>query len=97
MTGTPNPSPDDRDEFLAHVWDLVRYWRDCEAAPSVGEKLSGLAFSILVAVDGGAAVGPYSLRAIQYDSDGADEIGLGPNIGGSLHEVFHQHPRAIPR
>lgn len=40
-----------RDEFLRHIRGLVKYWEEIDNRPSK-EKLEGLAFSILAALDG---------------------------------------------
>jgi len=72
-----------RDEFLDHIAHLVKYWNDVEKEDPI-EKLEGLAFSILVALDGESAACP-----------GYSVIPLGENplmdISGSLHELFYSH------
>lgn len=70
-------------EFLRYIDSLVEYWEHEATVKSVHEKLHGLAFSILVALDGGAVeVGPFAVRSI--DEDGNE----GEDIAGSLHEKF---------
>jgi hypothetical protein len=50
-----------RDEFLSHIAALVRYWGgtlqsvDRDPVKSLQDRLDGLAFSILVMLDGGSA------------------------------------------
>lgn len=51
-----------RDMFLDHIWGMVKYWSTVESKPmphepnpqpkTVEERLDGLAFSILVMLDG---------------------------------------------
>lgn len=41
-----------RQQFLRHVADLVDYYEQESRAPSTRKKLEGLAFSLLVALDG---------------------------------------------
>jgi len=73
---------DMRDDFLEHVRHLVEYWNEIEKEDTI-EKLEGLAFSILVALDGGSAALPgYSVIPL-----GNSEC----DIAGSLHELFFQH------
>jgi len=79
------PAEEERQMFLEHVDAMIGYWASegqSNVPPDVSKRdaLEGLAFSIMVALDGGAAVGPYSVRAI--DDDGQP----GPEIAGELHE-----------
>jgi hypothetical protein len=62
-----------QDELLEHVEQMVRYWASeppSNVPPEMAklDALSGLAFSILVMLDGGAAVGPYAV--VPLDEDG---------------------------
>ena len=43
-----------RTEFLDHLRAMVRYWASDGRAVTPLDKLNGLAFSFLVAIDGGA-------------------------------------------
>jgi hypothetical protein len=84
-----------RDEFLNHVKVMTDYWMNLEpdripaGETELSWKMNGLAFSIMVAIDGGAAVGPYELKPI-YDDYGNeyDEDNPAPDIGGCLHELM---------
>ena len=69
-----------REAFLEHVWDMIDYWqREARATPE--GRLRGLAFSILVALDGGAGDLPgYSVRPLRGDRK---------DIAGGLHEAFY--------
>jgi len=49
------------------------------------DRLEGLAFSFLTALDGGASLTPYFLAPI-IDDDGT----VGEDIAGCLHEMFHK-------
>lgn len=92
-----------RDEFLNHIRGLVVYWnkvddRDCE------EKLSGLAFSILAALDGcsGGLCG-FIVAPSPHEDDKQYHIDEGRNyyaenynsdvkcdIAGGLHDLFYE-------
>jgi hypothetical protein len=69
--------------FLKHVAQTARYWAELPNRTPL-EVAEGVAFSILVALDGEAlACGPYAVRPInQRGKEGRD-------IAGSLHERFH--------
>jgi hypothetical protein len=81
-----------QDELLEHVEQMVRYWASeppSNVPPETSklEALSGLAFSLLVMLDGGAAVGPYVV--IPLDDSGLPvmlEGRVGLDIAGELHE-----------
>lgn len=47
-----------RDKFLTHLAGLVEHWANESRAPSALEKLNGLAFSMLVLLDGGSGMMP---------------------------------------
>ena len=55
-------------ELLGHVQSCVDYWEGLEGKSSK-EKLEGLAFSLLVMIDGGAQVGPFNLTPVISDDD----------------------------
>lgn len=88
-----------RDLFLDHVHALVDYWELENRKPSIREKLDGLAFSILCALDG-VAVGLPRFRVVAdphpndedyYRCEGENwypEADLDNNISGELHERF---------
>jgi len=46
------------EKFLGYIQHLVDYWDKEERAPTAREKLHGLAFSILVALDGDMMILP---------------------------------------
>lgn len=83
-----------QNELLEHVEQMVRYWASEEGESNVPpqtsklDALAGLAFSILVMLDGGAAVGPYVVVPISDDGSlllGSDGKVL--DIAGELHEL----------
>ena len=72
----------DRIRFLEHIRQAVRFWAVLPGKTQ-REIAEGVAFSILVALDGEAvACGPYAVRSI--DEQGKE----GENIAGTLHEEF---------
>ncbi len=86
----------ERDAFLSHIELMCEYWREVDLKSSRGEmedetkeRLEGLAFSILVALDGGAGGLPgYEVKPL-YDEYGEEYMnGAAPDIGGCLHELF---------
>lgn len=95
-----------REQFLDHIWGMLRYWRDLPDQ-TVQERLEGLAFSILVALDGGAMDLPAFLVAPTPHPDNKQyAIDEGKNyypqnsdddvqgqIAGGLHELFHTRRR----
>lgn len=92
-----------RERLLRHVWDMVEYWADRPGKP-IEERLSGLAFSILAALDGCAmAIPAFIVAPCPHESDKDFNRSNGDNwypenhkakvkadIGGSLHELFHK-------
>ncbi len=76
-------------EFIEHVKGLIDYWLTVEGK-SEREKMQGVIFSTLVAIDGeDASIGPYILKPV-IDDKGAE----GPDIGGDLHNVFYNRKPA---
>ena len=43
-----------REKFLKHVWEMIQYWNELNTGRNQVERLQGLAFSMLVALDGEA-------------------------------------------
>jgi hypothetical protein len=83
--------------FLRHVWDMVDYWNRLEEKDRRG-ALSGLAFSILVTLDGESAALPaFTVAPRPHPDDKQFCIDIGTNwfspdtdISGDLHESFYQ-------
>jgi len=72
-------------DFLAHVKAMCRYWDDLPDKDMTQlSRLEGLAFSILVAIDGESTLSSYTLRPIQ--EDGTE----GEDISGSLHDLLKE-------
>lgn len=93
-----------RDEFIEHVRNMVDYWAgdQIREKQSTRERLSGLAFSILVAIDGCAGSLPaYTMVPSphpddkQYHQDQDEnwypDCPEMPNdISGGLHEILYK-------
>lgn len=91
--------------FLDHVRAMCRYWVQESRATTVKEKVEGVAFSILVALDGGNIGLPgFIVVPSPHPDDKEYRRSRGENwypendpgavkcdIGGSLHEHFHIH------
>lgn len=87
-----------RELFLAHVRDIVDYWRNCSNT-SIEAATNGVAFSILSLLDGESGMMPaYEVIPSPHPDDrkfrgseGEDyypEPSLENNIAGQLHERF---------
>lgn len=91
-----------KDAFLEHVRSMARYWS--EQPGGKGQCLDGLAFSILVAIDGCSALPGFILAPRPHESDKAylaregdnwfpenhkAEARIKGNIAGSLHDEFY--------
>lgn len=91
-------TPDEmKQEFLDYIHALVDYWEHEDRAPTIKDKLDGLAFSILNAIDGGSAELPaYALIPLGNPDDIEYCQKQGRNyypeetedIAGSLHDGF---------
>lgn len=96
-----------RGRVLDHIWGMIQYWYEEERRPSALEKMEGLAFSILVMLDGESAdlpgflVAPvphpddkeFSKKEIQdwYPQNQEAERVVNCDIAGGLHDNFHKH------
>lgn len=73
-----------KNAFLSYIIKMIKYWQSQEQL-SEKEKLEGVAYSILVAIDGEAPdVGPYSLCPLLEDEN------WGADISGNLHDLFYK-------
>jgi len=81
-------------DFLATVREAVRYW-DAVEGKTKFQALEGLAFSILVIMDGGSSHPPCMLRPLVSTIKGDDWLDIGHNIAGSLHDNFYQYSKEI--
>lgn len=91
-----------RDQFLRHVRTLSRYWAgldgsNVEEDRSTEDRLDGLAFSILAAIDGSSTWLPgFKLIPNPHPDDKAYHKERDENyypddvdIAGGLHELWH--------
>lgn len=85
------------EEFIDHIHSLIDYWENEERSPTSKEKLEGLAFSILVTLDGGSDIGGYKLMPCSYPEDAVFEVyedrkfsPVDYDIAGYLHERFYK-------
>lgn len=86
--------------FLDHVRNMVSYWLDEKRTPETKEKLNGLAFSILVLLDGGTSLPGFKVVPTPHPDDKQFQIDEGDDywpddvdIAGGLHEMFYEKPR----
>ncbi len=93
-----------REMLLKKIWQYIRYWEKEERAPTVREKLEGLAFGILVILDGGTPDIPgFAIIPKPHEDDKEYLKDEGQNwwppfeqenkndIGGALHEDFKRY------
>lgn len=86
-------------EFLDHIHTLIDYWNGQDG--NTKDKLEGLAFSIMVTLDGESALPPFIVAPIFDEADKQyciannedyypvnDESKIKGNIAGSLHELL---------
>jgi len=87
-----------RTMFLDYIRGLVKYWAREDRVPDVKEKLEGLAFSILVTLDGESGGLPcFDVVPCPHESDkeyhrdnGENWFPSGVPLPGALHEYLHQ-------
>ncbi len=90
-----------REQFLNHILHLVDYWENETGAPDSASKLDGLAFSLLVLLDGGTDLPQFIVASLPHPSDKSFHQEEGGNwypenhasdvkgdIGGGLHEMY---------
>lgn len=92
-----------RAEFLRHMWVIVDEWANSTREHSVRERIAGAVFSVLSTLDGcstdipGFVVAPcphkdnkeYQKQRGQDWYPKTDESKIKYDIGGTLHERFH--------
>lgn len=88
-----------RDEFLQAFRDKAHYWATTPNGGTVKERCEGVAFSILVMLDGGSGMLPaYKVTVDPHPEDKAYCIAEGTNYyepgteitNGYLHELFYR-------
>lgn len=86
-----------RTALLEQIAVNVRYWLHEPRAATVREKLNGLAFSILVIIDGESALPGFELIPSPHEDDKEYHRENGDNwwpddvdISGDLHEHWHK-------
>ena len=91
-----------RDVFLDHIYNMIHYWDSMVKEENQLERLKGLAFSILVALDGGANGCPGFIVAPSTHPDDKEyhrvnsenwypqnnDAKVNCDISGCLHETF---------
>lgn len=90
-----------RKQFLELVWTYIGYWGRLPGK-TPRERLEGLAFSMLVILDGGSALPGFIVVPCPHPDDKEFhkdedenwfpenyESPVNCNIAGSLHELFH--------
>lgn len=94
-----------KEQFLDYIRDMVRYWSKIQLSKGKGPtsqeediraRLDGLAFSILVALDGGAAdlpnfqvmCDPHPENKPYCQEEGLNWYPEGAVLPGSLHESY---------
>lgn len=88
-----------QDAFIDLLRGYVEYWLTEPRVTGVRDKLEGLAFSMLVILDGGTPLPGFNLIPAPHSSDAAYHYSQGKNwwvptdIAGELHEVWHGHHR----
>jgi len=90
-----------RTTVLETVAAYVTYWEKESRTPAVRDKLEGLAFSILVILDGGAGLipgfrvtpDPHPDDEAYHKSEGSNWWPTDVDIAGGLHEQIHKYMR----
>jgi hypothetical protein len=99
-----------RARLLKHLWALIRYWKADERGLMVRDRMAGLAYSILQALDhfivapvGSTADDIEMLKEVRchwWPQDDAVQEQLTGNIAGGLHEHLYKYghdPRCAAR
>lgn len=86
--------------FVQHVAGVVEYWENEKGSLSNRERLEGVAFSILTALDGsGLTMPPFTVRPIPDEKGGFDFFGTvwpDKDLGGGLHDIFDRELKKKP-
>lgn len=96
--------------FLRYCANILEYWHKCDRAPSTREKMEGLLFSVLAAIDGSAMDLPgfmlvpfpdvadkdYCIKEGQNWFPYTDQKKVKCDIAGSLHDQYAKLMKAEP-
>ena len=86
--------------FVQHVAGVVEYWENEKGSLTNRERLEGVAFSILTALDGGRLMmPPFAVRPIPDEKEGFDCFGTvwpDKDLGGGLHDIFDRELKKKP-
>lgn len=85
-----------RERFLDHVRTLAAYWNDVPNQ-TTRDKLDGLAFSIMVLLDGGTGLpgfkvtpNPHAADKEYHRREGSNWFPNDCDIAGCLHDMYHK-------
>ena len=88
-----------RAKFLGHISAMVDFWLNESRTPDTREKMEGLAFSILVAIDGESSLPAFVLSPSPHPDDkkhhqdnDEDWWPEDADIAGPLHEIWCKPP-----
>ncbi len=98
-----------RDQLLEHFWDIITHWEKSDGAPTTRDKLAGVVFSVLAALDGSSINIPrFIVAPSPHEEDKGYRTERGEdyfpenndfevvcNLGGSLHEHWHNRGREL--
>lgn len=86
-----------QDKYLQQIRAMIAYWKTEKNAPTLKEKMEGLAFSILVMLDGKSVLPGCEVKPYPHPDDKRYQITSGENyypigcdIAGDLHERWHK-------
>ena len=87
-----------REKFLRKVWSYIHYWKTTKLDNPDQCRVEGLAFSILVILDGGTELPGFTLAANPHpedkeyhqkeDENWYPDFHQDQDIAGVLHELF---------
>lgn len=86
--------------LVQHFCGLVDYWDNEASATTAKEKMEGVVFSVLAAIDGSSLVIPgFKLIPAPADEDQGNYFGTvwpTEDIAGSLHEIVSREMNKAP-
>lgn len=75
------------EDFVDTIRNIVKYWKNLKVSEE--EKLNGIAFNILVELDGGGC-NHYDLKKLIWDDEKENVIGTTEVFNGYLHELYYK-------